>query len=122
MLTLWPVQATPVPRVHVELRQPDGTLRILDRPTGQHLVIYTPRFTQQFRAGHRRGRWYVRPATSVGLGPQSPGFATARAAVEASSAGRWSLESLLANRGGLPLRVVTSMPGAQPVRAQHSNP
>ena len=78
----------------------------------EHLVIYTPRFAQQFHAGHRQGRWYVRPATSVGSGPQSPGFATARAAVEASSAGRWSLESLRANRGGLPLRVVTSMPGA----------
>src|SRR4051794_5386824 len=55
MLTLWPVHATPVPRVHVEPRRPDGTLRVLDRPTGQQLVVYTPSFAQQFRAGTAGG-------------------------------------------------------------------
>jgi hypothetical protein len=121
MLTLLPVHATPVPRVHVQPRRPDGTLRVLDRPTGQQLVVYTPRFIHQFRAGHRSGRWYVRPATCVGSEPQSPGFVSARAAIEALTAGRWSLESLLANRGGLPLRVVSSMPGEPSIRAHHPN-
>jgi hypothetical protein len=93
MLTLLPVHATSVPRVHVELRQPDGTLKILDRFTGQQLIVYTPRFTQQFRAGHRSGRWYVRPVTHVGIDPMSQSFPTARGAIQGVTAGRWSLRS-----------------------------
>lgn len=121
MLTLWPVDSTPLPRVHVEPRRPDGTLRIHDRPTGQQLVVYTPSFDHQFKAGHRRGRWYVRPATTVGSSPRSPGFASARAAIEALTAGRWSLDSLLADRRGLPLRVITRMPGEPPIKGHHLN-
>jgi len=93
MLTLLPVHATSVPRVHVEPRQPDGTLKILDRFTGQQLIVYTPRFTQQFRAGHRSGRWYVRPVTHVGIDPTSQSFATARGAIQGVTTGRWSLRS-----------------------------
>ena len=66
MLTLLPVHATSVPRVHVEPRQPDGTLKVLDRFTGQQLIVYTPRFTQQFRAGIVRGRGtFARSPTSA---------------------------------------------------------
>jgi hypothetical protein len=91
MLTLLPLHAAAVPRVHVGSRQPDGALRVFDRPTGQELLVYTPRFTAQFRAGHRAGLWYVRPLIYVGVGPQSQAFVTARRAIEAVSAGRWSL-------------------------------
>ena len=100
MLTLLPIQAAPVQRVHVEGRQPDGTLRVHDRPTGQQLLVYTPRFNEQFRAGHRAGRWYVRPLLHVGVQPQSCGFATARAAIEAVSAGSWTLDAAAAARRG----------------------
>src|SRR5271157_2093628 len=93
MLTLIPIHATLVPRVHVEPRQPDGTLRVLDRFTGQQLIVYTPRFTQQFRAGHRSGRWYVRLVTHVGIAPVSRSFPTARSAIEGVTSGHWSLRS-----------------------------
>jgi hypothetical protein len=106
MLKLLPVDAAAVPRVHVEPSRPDGSLRVLDRPTGEHLLVYTPRFNSQFRAGHRSGRWYVRPLCSVGVVPLGPGFATARTAVEAVSAGRWSFSGILADRRRLPLRVI----------------
>jgi hypothetical protein len=106
MLTLLPIHATAVNRVHVEKRQPDGTLRVFDRPTGEHLLVYTPRFTEQFRAGHRTGRWYVRPLVYVGVRPQSPCFATARGAIEAVSAGSWSLSAAAMNRGRVPFRVI----------------
>jgi hypothetical protein len=106
MLTLIPVGATPLPRIHVRPRHPDGTLRVMDRPTGQNLIVYTPRFIHQFCAGHRAGRWYVRPSTFVGSVPQSPGFATARAAIEALSSGRWSALSLLTERAGRVPRVL----------------
>lgn len=91
MLTLLPVHAAPLGRVHVGPKRPDGTLRVLDRPTGQMLLIYTPRFTAQFRAGHRAGRWYVRPALHVGAEPRSREFTSARSAVEAVEAGGWRL-------------------------------
>jgi len=106
MLTLLPVHATAVPRVHVEPRQPDGTLRVLDRPTGQQLIVYTPRFTQQFRAGHRSARWYVRPVTHVGSDPRSLSYPTARGAIEAVTAGRWSLGSSSATGTDPRLRVI----------------
>ncbi len=106
MLTLLPIQATSVPRVHVEPRQPDGTLRILDRFTGQQLIVYTPRFTQQFRAGHRLGRWYVRPVTHVGIDPTSQSFPTARGAIQGVSAGRWSIRSSSAKGTQEQVRVI----------------
>jgi hypothetical protein len=106
MLTLQPVHATSVPRVHVEPRQPDGTLRVLDRPTGEQLIVYTPRFTLQFRAGHRSGRWYVRPITHVGSDPRSLSYPTARGAIEAVTAGRWSLGSCSAKGTDPRLRVI----------------
>ena len=98
MLTLLPVHAPAVPRVHVEPRHPNGTLRVLDRITGEHLLVYTPRFTAQFDAGHRAGRWYIRPVNHVGIDLRSHGFATARAAIEAVTAGRWSKGTAVASR------------------------
>jgi hypothetical protein len=95
MLTLLPVRATSVPRLHVEPRRPDGTLVVLDRFTGKQLMVYTPRFDQQFRAGHRSGRWYVRPFNYVGANPVSQSFCTARGAIDAVTAGHWGLDSRL---------------------------
>jgi hypothetical protein len=89
MLTLMPVRGISLPRVHVGSRRPDGALRVHDRPTGEELLVYTPRFETQFRGGHRAGRWYVRPAVHVGAEPISQAFDTARQAVEAVAAGRW---------------------------------
>jgi hypothetical protein len=106
MLARLPIHAAAVPCLHVQPRLPDGTLRVLDRPTGRQLIIYTPQYTHQFRAGHRALRWYVRPAAHVGCEPESPSFATARSAIEAVAMGRWSLDSLMSLRAGLPLRVV----------------
>ncbi len=93
MLKLLPVHATSVPRLHLEPRLPDGMLKVLDRFTGQQVIVYTPRFTQQFRAGHCSGQWYVRPVTHVGADPTSRSFTTAQNAVEGVRAGRWSLRS-----------------------------
>ncbi len=118
MLTLLPVHATSVPRVHVEPRQPDGTLRILDRFTGQQLIVYTPRFTQQFRAGHRSGRWYVRPVTHVGVDPMSQSFPTARGAIQGVTAGRWSLRSSSAKGPQEQVRVI--LPASAPSRTAAS--
>ncbi|WP_148598052.1 hypothetical protein [Aquisphaera giovannonii] len=93
ILSLLPVSEIPVPRVHVGGRQSDGSVRVLDRPSGESLVVYTPRFTQQFSSGHLAGRWYVRKLTHVGVIPRSLPFPTARAAVEAVEAGRWALST-----------------------------
>jgi hypothetical protein len=106
MLARLPIHAAAVPCLHVQPRLPDGTLRVLDRPTGRQLIIYTPQYTPQFRAGHRARRWYVRLSAHVGCEPESPSFATARSAIEAVAMGRWSLDSLMSLRAGLPLRVV----------------
>jgi hypothetical protein len=115
MLTLLPIHTAPVKRVHVDKRQPDGTLRVFDRPTGQNLVVYTPRFTEQLRAGHRAGRWYVRPLLYVGLQPQSLGFASARGAIEAVSAGAWDLKAPSAKRRHpVLLRVIWPDPAGGP--------
>jgi hypothetical protein len=89
MLNTAPLGGFALPRLHVEPRRADGGLRVLDRPSGTHVLVYTPRHTCQFNAGHRAGRWYVRSLTHVGGEPQSPGFDTARAAVEAVGRGDW---------------------------------
>src|SRR5271168_901096 len=60
MLTLLPVFATPVPRLHVEPKAPDGRLMVYDRASDKRFVVYTPRFRAQFNDGHRAGLWYVR--------------------------------------------------------------
>jgi hypothetical protein len=118
MLTLLPVHATSVPRVHVEPRQPDGTLRVLDRFTGQQLIVYTPRFTQQFRAGHRSGRWYVRHVNHVGTDPTSQSFPTARGAIQGVTAGRWRLRSGPAKGPEEQIRVI--LPASDPSRTDAS--
>ena len=56
MLRLFPVEAAPLPRVHLEAAGADSGLQVFDRPTGQRLLVYTPRFNTQFQAGHRAGR------------------------------------------------------------------
>lgn len=89
MLRLAPLDGFAVPRLHVEPRQVDGGLRVFDRPSGTHVLVYTPCYTGQFRAGHRAGRWYVRSLTEVGSQPQSRDFATARAAVDAVAQDAW---------------------------------
>jgi hypothetical protein len=91
LLTLRPVQATPLPRHHVALRAPDGNLVVDDRATGERFVVYLPRFVYQFHAGHHAGQWYLRPVVDVGSAPQSAGFPGPRAAVEALRSGRWKL-------------------------------
>jgi hypothetical protein len=89
LLTLHPVFATPVPRHHIEPRAPDGTRWVHDRATSEQFAVYSPRFVIQFRAGHRSGLWYLRPATDLGITPRSVGFRTRLAAVEALRAGGW---------------------------------
>ena len=107
MLTLLPVHAAVVPRVHVEPRHPNGSLRLLDRITGEQLLVYTPRFTAQFHAGHRAGRWYVRPGDHVGIDLQEPGLRhRAGRPIEAVAAGRWGRDAAAAHRTGLAPRVV----------------
>jgi hypothetical protein len=107
MLSAFPVQAVAVDRVHVGHRQPGGTLNVLDRPTGERLLIYTPRLSAQFMAGHRMSRWYVRPASDVSCHPRSPGFATTAEAIEAVRVGRWSLRAAAAAAPGpRPVRVI----------------
>jgi hypothetical protein len=91
MLTLRPVFATSVPRHHVESRAADGSRLIHDRATSEQFVVYSPRFVDQFRAGHHAGLWYLRGSTDVGTTPRSAGFATLRAAVLALRTGDWRL-------------------------------
>jgi hypothetical protein len=93
-------------------------LRVLDRFTGQQLIVYTPRFTQQFRAGHRSGRWYVRLVTHVGTDPTSQSFSTARGAIQGVTAARWSLRSSSAN--GPQERVRVIWPASDPSRTAAS--
>ena len=114
MLTLLPIHAPVVPRVHVEPRHPNGSLRLLDRITGEQLLVYTPRFTAQFQTGHRAGRWYVRPGNHVGIDLRSHGFATARAAVEAVTAGHWSKGVAVADEAGRVPRVIWPQVENQP--------
>jgi hypothetical protein len=106
MLTLWPVFATPVPRLHVEPKAPDGRLIVYDRALGEQFAVYAPRFVSQFRGGHRAGQWYLRPVSDLGNTPRSRSFATARAAIEALTGGRWSLPSSPRYRPDPRLRVI----------------
>jgi hypothetical protein len=107
MLSAFPVQAVVVDSVHVDHRQPGGTLTVLDRPTGERLLVYTPRLSAQFMAGHRMSRWYIRLASDVSCHPRSPGFATASEAIESIRAGRWSLRATAASAPGpRPVRVI----------------
>lgn len=91
MLRIAPIDSAPLPRAHVARRQAGGSFRIHDRPGGEDVLVYTPTFRTQFEAGHRAGRWYVRPVTSVGGSPRSLAFPTAREAVEAVERGAWRL-------------------------------
>lgn len=106
MLRLFPVEEAALPRLHVEPARADGDLRVYDRPTGHRLRIYTPRIDEQFRAGHRARRWYVRPAGDAAAEPRGPGFASAGAALDAVAAGRWSFSALNAERRPPRLRVI----------------
>lgn len=110
MLTLHPVFAIPVPRHHVEPRGPDGSRLVHDRATSELFVVYSPRFVDQFRAGHHSGLWYLRATSDVGATPRSVGFATARAAVEAVRAGQWKLANSHADQShaGRRCRVIWS--------------
>jgi hypothetical protein len=124
MLSLLPVHAAAVPRVHVGPLRPNGLLDVYDRPTGEHLLVYTPQDVRQFEAGHRTGRWYVRRTSYAGIQPQSPGFSTARSAIEAVRAGRWSFHPGLIHCTDKPLRVIwspledASQPHAEATRGQ----
>jgi len=89
MMTLCPVHTTALPRLHIALRAPNGTLMVYDRAWGEQFLVYSPKFIHQFKAGHRAGFWYLRPATEVRSGPQSLGYATRHTAVEALRAGHW---------------------------------
>ncbi len=89
LLTSRPIFYTPVPRHHVEPRAADGTVIVHDRATDEHLLIYSPRFTNQLRAGHHGGLWYVRHAADVGDSPRSVGYRTAQAAIDALRGGEW---------------------------------
>jgi hypothetical protein len=105
MLTLRPVLARSVPRHHVEPKAPDGVLIVHDRATSDQFVIYSPRFVPQFQAGHRAGKWYLRPLTDLGAAPCSPAFPAAGDAVNALRAGRWSIPAETRNRSRKRLRV-----------------
>jgi hypothetical protein len=114
MMRTVPLDGFALPRLHVEPRQVDGGLRVFDRPSGTHVLIYTPRLASQFRAGHRAGRWYVRPLTHVGGSPQSLDFDTARAAVEAVGRGAWNYQPTQAVAKAPPrLRVIWHDASAQ---------
>jgi hypothetical protein len=99
MLTLAPVFATHLPRYHVEPRAPDGSRLVHDRATRETIVVYTPRFADQFRGGHQAGLWYVRAKSDLRTAPNSSGFASASAAVEALKTGQWGHSRSVQNHG-----------------------
>jgi hypothetical protein len=108
MLIRQSVFAAPLPRFHVRPRWVDGTLLVHDRALDEHIKIYTPRFVSQFRAGHRAGLWYLRPAGDLGFAPRSHGFHTARGALEALRSHCWSPAPSPAGRLPTRCRVVWS--------------
>lgn len=103
MLQVAPIDAAPLPRVHVGPRQAAGTLRVFDRSIGGEVLVYTPTFKTQFDSGHRSGRWYVRPVNVVGGAPCSVAFATAREAIDAVSADAWRLRVFAPDAARAPL-------------------
>jgi hypothetical protein len=98
LLTLYPVHATAVPRLHVAPRWPDGSRLVYDRATSDRFVVYSPRFAQQFRAGYRARLWYVRAKSDPGDTPQSVGFTSVHEAVEAVRRDRWRSAHAQADR------------------------
>jgi len=108
MMTLCPVHTTPLPRLHVAPRAPNGTLMVYDRAWGEQFLVYSPRFIHQFQAGHRAGFWYLRPATGVESGPQSQGYATAHTAIEALRAGHRGLSTVIRDQSRKLARVTWS--------------
>ncbi|WP_165253407.1 hypothetical protein [Paludisphaera soli] len=114
MLRVAPIYSAPLPRVHVGPSQAAGALRVFDRSSGEEILVYTPIYDAQFKAGHRAGRWYVRSAAGgTGL-PRSIAFTTAREAVEAVAADAWRLRIVspdAAGRSGQPrVRVIWTIP------------
>ncbi len=99
MLTRQPVFAVPVPRLHVGPRGADGSLLVDDRASDRRFWVYTPRLDSQFRAGYRAGRWYVRTPGDVEPTPRSPGFPTAKAAVDMLGSSPRSLPPQVARHG-----------------------
>jgi hypothetical protein len=110
MLTLRPVFVTAVPRHHIEPRTADGSRLVHDRATSELVVVYSPRFIDQFRAGHHAGLWYLRAKADVAATPRSAGFATPGAAIEAVRAGQWGLgrSRVEHERAGKHFRVIWS--------------
>jgi hypothetical protein len=108
MLTRQSVFAASLPRFHVKPRWVDGTLLVHDRALDEQFRVYTPRFVSQFRAGHRSGLWYLRPAGDLGFAPQSHGFPTVRDAIEALRSSDWSPSPSPANRLRARCRVIWS--------------
>ncbi|WP_337176945.1 hypothetical protein [Paludisphaera sp.] len=91
MLRVAPVDSISLPRAHAAHRQASGAFRLHDRPSGEDVLVYTPMFRSQFESGHRAGRWYVRPVTSVGGSPHSIPFASAKEAIDAVGRDAWRL-------------------------------
>jgi hypothetical protein len=108
MLARQSVFVASLPRFHVKPRWVDGTLLVRDRALDEQFKIYTPRFVSQFRAGHRSGLWYLRPAGDLGFAPQSQGFPTARDAIEALRSSYWNPSLSPANRLRARCRVIWS--------------
>src|ERR1700688_4546687 len=79
-----------------------------DRVSGEWFQVYSPRFVHQFHAEHRAGLWYVRPAANVESGPQSRGYATARASVEALRSGDWIQSTAIKAQSRKCVRVIWS--------------
>jgi hypothetical protein len=105
-LTRRPVFMASLPRFHVKPRGVDGTLVVVDRASDEQFKVYTPRFMSQFRAGHRSGLWYLRPAGDLGLAPRSSGFRAASDAVEAIRSLHWDPSPTPMNRRRARCRII----------------
>jgi hypothetical protein len=133
MLTMHPIQTTALLRFHVALKKPGGGSTVYDRALGEHFEVFTPRFGCEFRAGYHAGLWYVRRALEINSRPRSPGFATARAAIEALRDGHWSDSRFNLNRTtrlarvswsteARPERIVSPPPKRVVCRVENSHP